>query len=76
MLKPDVTMLHYYGVIYSGKMETYNPLPIKDGKKTMTKTLTKTKQINNQKQKEKQQAKSYYITFLDHLSYVLIHTVL
>jgi hypothetical protein len=43
-----------------------------------TKTKTKTKQINKQKpkQKDKKQTKRYYVTFLDHLICVFIHTVL
>ena len=51
--------------------------PKKNNNKTKTKTKTKTKQINKQKQKQKdkKQTKRYYVTFLDQLICVLIHTV-
>ena len=49
----------------------------KTNNKTKAKTKTTTKQINKQrqKQKDKKQTKRYYVTFLDQLICVLIHTV-
>ena len=53
-------------------METYTPCP-KNKKKTKNK---KQKKAKKQKNKKNKQTKRYYVTLPDHLSFVLIHTIL